>query len=39
MAGAEENPAASRTELIKMITDVNLVPAERDTVYNILEVF
>ena len=39
MAGAEENPSASRAELIKMIKDVNLVPAERDTLYNIIELF
>ncbi len=39
MAGAEENPSATRTELVKMIKDVNLVPAERDTVYNIIELF
>jgi len=39
MAGGEEKPAASRTELIKMIQELNLVPAERDTVYNILETF
>jgi len=39
MAGGEEKPSASRTELIKMIKELNLVPAERDTVYNILETF
>ena len=39
MAGGEENPSASRTELIKMIKDVKLVPVERDTLYNILETF
>lgn len=39
MAGGEENPNASRTELIAMIKEANLKPAERDTVYNILETF
>lgn len=39
MAGGEENPTASREELIGMIREVKLVPAERDTVYNILETF
>ena len=39
MAGSEENPAASQTELIKMIKDMNRIPAERDSVYNILETF
>lgn len=39
MAGGEENPSASRAELIKIIKDVNLVPVERDTLYNILETF
>ncbi len=39
MAGAEENPSASRAELIGMIKDVKLVPVERDTLYNILETF
>lgn len=39
MAGGEEKPTASRNELIDMIKELNLVPAERDTVYNILETF
>lgn len=39
MAGSEENPAATRSELIKLIKDLNLIPAERDTVYNIIETF
>lgn len=39
MAGGEEKPSASRNELIEMIKNVNLVPAERDTVYNIIEIF
>lgn len=39
MAGGEEKPTASRNELIDMIKELKLVPAERDTVYNILETF
>jgi aminodeoxyfutalosine synthase len=39
MAGGEENPSASRNELIKMIKELNLLPTERDTVYNILATF
>ena len=39
MAGGAENPSASRTELIQMIKELKLVPAERDTAYNILETF
>ena len=39
MAGGEENPSASRVELIKMIKEVKLVPVERDTLYNTLETF
>jgi aminodeoxyfutalosine synthase len=39
MAGGEENPSASRAELIQMIKDVKLVPVERDTLYNTLETF
>ena len=39
MAGGEENPSASSSELIQLIKELNLVPAERDTVYNILETF
>lgn len=39
MAGGEEKPSASRSELVGMIKNLNLVPAERDTVYNILETF
>ena len=39
MAGGEVNPSASRTELIHLIKEFNLVPAERDTLYNILETF
>ena len=39
MAGGEEKPTASREELIAMIKELNLVPAERDTFYNILEIW
>ena len=39
MAGGEENPSASQPELIQMIKELNLIPTERDTVYNILETF
>ncbi len=39
MAGGEEKPSATRSELIEMIKEQKLIPAERDTVYNILETF
>ncbi len=39
MAGGDENPSASRAELVQIIKELNLVPAERDTVYNILQTF
>ena len=39
MAGGEEKPSASSSELIQMIKELNLIPAERDSVYNILETF
>jgi len=39
MAGGEENPSASRAELINMIKEAKLVPVERDTLYKTLEVF
>ena len=39
MAGGEENPKSSRQELIQMIKEQGFVPAERDTVYTILETF
>ena len=39
MAGGEENPKASRAELIKIIKEMKLVPVERDTLYNTIEVF
>jgi aminodeoxyfutalosine synthase len=39
MAGsAEQNPVASTEELIAMIRGVGKIPAERDTVYNIINV-
>ncbi|MEI6137767.1 MAG: aminofutalosine synthase MqnE [Mariniphaga sp.] len=39
MAGsAEQNPTASTEELIAMIKGVGKIPAERDTVYNIINV-
>jgi aminodeoxyfutalosine synthase len=39
MAGSEEqNPAASTGELIAMIKGAGKIPAERDTVYNIIKV-
>ncbi len=39
MAGGEENPKASRTELINMIKEMQLIPVERDTLYNTIESF
>jgi aminodeoxyfutalosine synthase len=39
MAGGEESPSASRSELVQMIKNLNLIPAERDTHYNVLETF
>jgi len=39
MAGGDEKPTASREELISMIKELNLQPAERDTFYNILEIW
>jgi aminodeoxyfutalosine synthase len=39
MAGAEERPAASSHELIQMIREMNLTPAERDSVYNVLKTY
>jgi aminodeoxyfutalosine synthase len=39
MAGGEENPKASRSELIGMIKEMQLVPVERDTLYNTLVTF
>ncbi len=39
MAGGDEKPTASRDELVAMIKELDLVPAERDTHYNILEIW
>jgi aminodeoxyfutalosine synthase len=39
MAGGEENPKASRAELIGMIREMKLIPVERDTLYNTIETF
>lgn len=39
MAGAEERPSASRNELVEMIKELKLVPAERDTIYKVLKTF
>ena len=39
MAGGEENPAASSRELIQMIRETGFIPAERDSVYNVLKTF
>ncbi|MCX6236939.1 MAG: aminofutalosine synthase MqnE [Bacteroidia bacterium] len=40
MAGSDEqNPSASTDELIAMIKGAGKIPAERDTVYNIIKIF
>ena len=40
MAGSDEqNPSASTDELIEMIKGAGKIPAERDTVYNIIKIF
>lgn len=40
MAGSEEqNPAASTAELIRLIKQARYTPVQRDTLYNILEVY
>lgn len=39
MAGSDENPAASREELINMIKKMNRTPVERDSIYNVLATF
>jgi aminodeoxyfutalosine synthase len=40
MAGSDEqNPSASSDELIAMIKGAGKIPAERDTVYNIIKIF
>lgn len=39
MAGGEENPSASPEELNSLIYDMHLIPAERDSLYNILRTY
>ncbi len=40
MAGSEEqNPSASTDELVSLIKGAGKIPAERDTVYNIIRIF
>ncbi len=39
MAGGDDKPTASREELVALIKELNLVPAERDTLYNILQIW
>lgn len=39
MAGGDKNPAANSNELVQMIKEMNFVPAERDSVYNIIQTF
>jgi len=40
MAGSDEqNPSASAHELIAMIKGTGKIPAERDTIYNIIRIF
>ena len=39
MAGSDENPSASREELVQMIREMNRIPVERDSVYNVLATF
>ncbi len=40
MAGsAEQNPSASTDELIEMIKGAGKIPAERDTIYNIIKIY
>jgi aminodeoxyfutalosine synthase len=39
MAGSEERPSASRGELIQMIREMNRIPVERDSLYNVLATF
>lgn len=39
MAGGEEKPATNSSELVKLIKEMNFIPAERDSVYNILRTF
>lgn len=39
MAGAEQNPAMSTEQLVKMIRSVGRTPLERDTLYNVVKDF
>ncbi len=39
MAGSDESPSASREELTGMIRDMNRIPVERDSLYNVLATF
>ena len=40
MAGSEEQtPAMSTTELVTLISQVNRIPVERDTLYNVVKVY
>jgi aminodeoxyfutalosine synthase len=39
MAGGEENPSATSSELVEMIHEAGMVAAERDTLYNVIKVF
>ena len=39
MAGGDENPSASISELVQMIREMKLIPAERDSVYTIIQTF
>ncbi len=39
MAGGDEKPTATSQELIAMIKELNLIPTERDTLYNILKIW
>jgi aminodeoxyfutalosine synthase len=40
MAGSDEqNPAASTDELIALIKGAGKIPAERDTIYNIIKIY
>ena len=39
MAGGEDNPSVSSATLVQMIREMNWVPTERDSVYNVLKSF
>ena len=39
MAGGEENPSAGPEELNRLIREMNYIPAERDSLYNILKIY